>query len=277
MNTKKTLFTLSLLFFLALMVLFSLMFNPSYYSKAPWEKQKQYQMTNYTSCQINLVEPTIILRMDDVRAYSYPVAPLVDEVLKRDLSITLGIIPRDLEKDQKMLKYLNEIKDNPNIEIAQHGTTHSEADITITQESLFEGNQKIKTLLSTTPVTYITPYNQISNSSKEMVSNYFRVISSQENILKEGKNAVEIGYTVGTYKYIDNEITNLDEIISKCKDSLEKTNVCVIMIHPQEYSMYISNAKNLSNNKFENFKTMLNELENLNAEFKTFNEITHCN
>jgi peptidoglycan/xylan/chitin deacetylase (PgdA/CDA1 family) len=235
-----------------------------------------YEQKEHSSCHINIIEPTIVLRIDDVRVYSVPTPYLVDEIINRNLPVTLGVIPRDLEKDKEMQKYLLEIKENPNIEIAQHGTNHNEYDKNITEDILLEGNKKIQEILGIKPVTYIPPYNQITSEAREIVSKYFRIISGEEKVIKEGQNIAEIGYTAGTYRYNENEIIGIDEIIKKCEESLEKTNICVIMIHPQEYSNNINNAVELSEEKFEDFRELLDKLEKLDARFSTFNDLVTC-
>ena len=235
-----------------------------------------YNRTQSNSCHINAIGPTIILRMDDVRAYSKLTKPLVDEILSRNISVTLGVIPRDLEKDKDMIKYLGQIKTNPHIEIAQHGNYHDESDKNITDDSLLEGYTKIQTILGVVPTTYIPPNNEISPDSKDIVSNYFRIISGEQDIFREGKNFVEIGYTEETYYFDKDEMSPLDIILQKCQASIYKMNLCIIAIHPQEYSTDIDNPAVLDKNKFEEFKHLLDELGNLNAKFSRFTDVVYC-
>ncbi len=236
-----------------------------------------YNQKESNSCHINAVEPTIILRMDDIQAYSALTKPLVDDIIKRKIAVSLGVIPNNLEKDKLMVKYLLKIRKNPLIEIAQHGNYHNESDKNITKESLLEGYTKIQAVLGVVPVTYIPPYNEVSLESRETISDYFRVISGKEGILREGEKIAEIGQTTSTYYYTAQEVVPTKRIISKCKDSLEKTNICVINIHPQEYATNINNPAVLSKNKFNEFKHLLDELQKLNAKFSTFKDLVNCN
>ena len=66
-----------------------------------------YNYSESQSCHITITEPTIFLRMDDVRAYSVPSIYLINEILEENLSVTLGVIPKDIDKDFKLLKYNN--------------------------------------------------------------------------------------------------------------------------------------------------------------------------
>ncbi len=268
-----SIFFIAIVFYLYFIQFF---YGAFYFNFLNNDKTITYNQTESNSCRINAVEPTIILRMDDVRAYSKLTKPLVDEILNRNISVTLGVIPTDLEKDKNMIKYLRQIKTNPSIEIAQHGVYHNETDKNISEESLLEGYGKIQKVLGVLPVTYIPPYNQVSLSSREIISSYFKIISGKEGILREGEKIAEIGQTAYTYYYTTSEIVPTERIISKCKESLEKTNICVVNIHPQEYATNINNPIVLDKNRLEEFKKMLEELQNLGAKFSRFNDVVTC-
>ena len=226
-----------------------------------------YNSTKHHSCVITIAEPTIILRMDDVRVYSSPAEKLISEILKQNLSIVLGVIPRDLEKDKTIIDYLKKIKINKNIEIAQHGFYHNETDINITEDNLIEGNIKIQKIIGIQPISYIPPFNKISDPSKLKLEKHFKVISAK-NSLKEGKIA-EIGQTIGTYDYSKNIDISNDDVIKECKKYLEFTNICVVVLHPQEWG-----ENKLEN--FEDFQDLLYKLKQLNTTFSTFNKVVFC-
>ncbi len=235
-----------------------------------------YNQSQHQSCHINIIEPTIVLRIDDIRAYSILTQYLVNEIINRNLSATLGVIPYNLEKDKILQKYLLNIRENPNIEIAQHGTYHNESDINISEEELLSGNIKIQETLGVKPITYIPLYNNVTTEAKNMISKYFKIISGEQEILKEGEKIAEIGYTTTTYFYTQNQTNPIEQIVEKCKQSLHKTNLCVVALHPQEYSTDINNPSVLSKEKFEEFKLILDKLQELNARFSTFKDIAAC-
>src|SRR3989344_6746864 len=274
MRTTKLWFGLLILFFFVVIALSPL--GIKYFMTHENERIITYHQIQSNSCHINAIEPTIILRMDDVRAYSKLTKPLVDEIISRNMSVTLGVIPRDIEKDFRMIKYLKEIKESPYIEIAQHGVYHNETDKDLTNESLLEGYAKIQTSLGVISVTYIPPNNDMSLESKNIVSNYFRIISGEEGIFREGEKYAEIGYTEETYYYDKNEFVPIETIINKCDESLRNTNLCVIAIHPQEYATNINNPIILDKNRFEEYKTLLDELQKLNVKFSTFKDLVVC-
>lgn len=235
-----------------------------------------YDSIKKKGCYINSPEPVIILRIDDVRAYSRPTPYVVNEILKRNISVTLGVIPRSLEADRIMQNYLLSIRDNPHVEIAQHGNEHNGYDREISEESLLHGYNKIVKILRVKPVTYIPPFNHVDKNSRRFIANYFRIISGEEQTLKEERNLVEIGSTVSTYDYKNHRYINNSEIIKKCNESLARNNICVITIHPQEYAVDINNPETISPTRLNELSELLEELENLNANFSTFSNLVRC-
>lgn len=241
------------------------------------EKVYEKSFIQYNDTGLKCTEgKKIILRMDDARAYSIPTPYLVDEVINRNLSITLGLIPSKLENDVRMQKYLLKISRNPNIEIAQHGNYHDARDENINEENLLAGNKKIQELIRVIPVTYIPPYNKIGKDSIIAVSKYFKIISSKPGILKKENGVLIMGGDAETYDYSNHKYVPINTVISDCKHSLENKGICVIIIHPQEYSTDINNPKDISEEKMNEFKNMLDGLQELNATFTTFSKASKC-
>ena len=229
-----------------------------------------YKPFTHQTCQIYINKPTIILRLDDVQSHAYikEVYFIVDETLKRNMSVTLGVIPNNLEKDIKLLDFLKVKRLNNNIEIAVHGYNHNKSDIKITKELIIKGNEKIQRYLGVRPITYIPPYNILDDNSFNLISDYYDIIADEEDVLKEGNNSARIGFNVETYDYNNTKKVTSLSIVNKCKLSLMKTNICVVAIHPQEFNGVIYPK--------EYIKVILNDLNKLDVEFKTFKDIVYC-
>lgn len=225
-----------------------------------------YTTVEHHSCYITVTEPTIILRLDDVRAYSLPTPFIINEVLKRNLSITLGVIPKDLDKDAKMISYLSSLKNIPKIEIAQHGFFHNETDINITSEEMLKGNEIIQRYLGIKPISYIPPNNLISENSVDDISPYFSIITGEHDTFKEGKIA-RIGWNTETYDYFNNRSVSIITVVEQCKKAIEKTNLCVVAIHPQEYETV---------EKKQEFINLINNLTQLNTVFVNLKDVVFC-
>lgn len=244
---------IGIVFYLYFMQIFSI-------HKINTEEFIVYNQTEHHSCVVTLTEPTIILRLDDVRAYSNISQKVIDTFLSKNLSVTLGVIPKDLEKDRTIVNYLISIKNNSLVEIAQHGFYHNKSDINITKEEAILGHSKIQKVLGVFPVTYIPPYNKVSNVSNLMI---FKIISGSDDNLIEG-NIVEIGQTIGVYDYQENYTIPIETIIDQCKKAIFQKNVCVITFHPQEFNDLIK------------LNQVLDEIAKINASFKNFKDIVYC-
>ena len=79
---------------------------------------------------VNSGNKTIIIRMDDIAAHQYKGTSekLIQDILDRNMSITIAVIPNriyQLHEDKELVSWLNEMKSNPNFEIALHGSEHT--------------------------------------------------------------------------------------------------------------------------------------------------------
>jgi len=229
------------------------------------EDVKSYNLTLHNSCHISITEPTIILRLDDVRAYSKKSKEIIDSTINRNMSITIGVIPANLEKDKDLLGYLNKIKSNNKVEIAQHGYFHNETDINISRENAIKGSLIIQALLKIKPISYIPPYNKLNENNAQNLSEVYSIIADDKDILKEGESFVRIGWNQATHDYVSDYQNNVSLIIDNCKRYLDRTNLCVIVIHPQEYE-----------NKYNDYNYFLDEISSLNVSFKNLKDIVYC-
>ncbi len=234
-----------------------------------------YENPEHNSCYLFIPEPTIILRLDDARTYSEPTKIVVNELLKENVTVTLGIIPRHLEDDEEFAAYIKSIKDDPRVEIAQHGVTHTESDRELNESEILTGYNKIQSVLGVRPVTYSAPFNDLDRSSVDVLSKYFKGITGEWGVLKEGEIA-QLGHTVSNYAISQDENRTVQEVIDRCDDSLSRTNYCVVLIHPQEFATNMSNATEISEEQMEELRTMIRGLKDLNATFKNFKDVIEC-
>ena len=227
-------------------------------------------------------EQTIILRMDDLQAYAYGDFrfKILDEILDRDMSIIVGVVPEKLELDTKLKKYLINHRTNPNFEIAQHGYEHTleEFKNLSDEDSLIRlktGHQKILDSLGIYPTTFIPPYNEYSQSTIEALKKLnFKVVSARKDEYFFSNNIFHIGKNAETYDFTNNKGINVEEIVSICKKSLDLKNLCMIVIHPQDF---LDKDFNVEQERYGEFIKLLNELEKLNVSFKVPRDLIFCN
>jgi len=240
---------------------------------------------NYTqgeSCEFEIQKNTIILRLDDIAAWTYKdiSRDIINEVLERNMSITLGVIPEYLEKDRRVVNWLNSIKRNPNIEIALHGYNHEPNEFMNLSkdealEKIVKGKNKIKYSLGVVPVTFIPPYNEYSEAVKEaLIEQGFKIFSAKEDEY-EIDDIISLGYNARTYDFYTSRFVPVDEVLEACKNSLRERGICVVMIHPQDY-LVAEGSKEIDEEKYNEFIKLLDGLEDFNADFKNFKDVANC-
>lgn len=270
----------SLLFIILILYLYVNKTLINYYENTDSSPLQVYNLSSPTQyqCTYYVDRPTIILRFDDIRAYSVQTKPLVKELVNRNMSATLAVIPRDLESDSEMINFLKSLKGNTRIEIAQHGLYHNSSDDNLSPEELLTGKSKLKSLLLVEPVTYIPPYNLVTPTLFDGVQRNYRVLSAGSTIFKEGKVAqIGGGYSIESHLLYDNTTLPTNEaVLSSCESQLKSFNLCVITFHPQEYSSTPSHATDMNQTKFKQYQELLTGIKRLNATTKTFKDIVYC-
>ncbi|MDO8509234.1 MAG: DUF2334 domain-containing protein [Nanoarchaeota archaeon] len=249
-----------------------------------FEKEKvllQYGQGEY--CEFKPQNNTIILRLDDIAAWRYKEISnwIITEILSRDMGVTLGVIPQNLGKDPKVVKYLNNLKMNPLIEISLHGFNHEENEfLNLNEEEalskIIAGKNEIVNVTGVVPATFIPPYNEYSSEVKDaLMEQGFKIFSAKEDEYNIDQNYYSIGYNARTYDFYTKRFIPVEEIISDCRQSLNKTGICVVMIHPQDYLAEPS-SENIDLEKYNEFLKLLNELQELDVQFKTFKDLIEC-
>jgi len=234
----------------------------------------------YSNCTFSLPsQRTIILRMDDIGAGYIPVyKSLINKTISQNISLTLATIPMNVKTNLGIAKYLRNIAKNEYIEIAQHGYAHTLQEFQINTTNplklINEGKNILIEKIGVIPTTFIPPYNLYSPQTLEALNKEgFKIISSgQNNYLSKSEIFI---LDFNTQSFYANKYTPTQEIISVCNKSLNQMQICVIMLHPQDYAMeYNKNIINRS--RFEDYQEMLDGLKELNVEFKTFEDLLSC-
>lgn len=226
-------------------------------------------------------EPSYILRLDDVQTpiWSNISMRIINDTLSRNMSITIAIIPNRTQEDTNgLMNYIKNQKNNPQLEIAQHGFNHSYYEY----DNISENDAKLKTMcglrylyfeFNTTPKTFIPPNNAISSKNNTTVNVLhdmgFKILSSSGDIKYEG-NIMNIGQTISTKN--DGILNDPDDIIKVCETDFKEQNLSVIMIHPQDY-VDDNGRKTLDPVKYANYLELLDKLNNTNAKSITFRDL----
>jgi len=216
----------------------------------------------------------IIIRVDDVGAYHLDDVSIniIDNILDRRMALSAAVIPKDIEKDRKLVDFIKSKINNPNFEIAQHGTNHTVNEfLELNEQEAYDlikiGREKLIKTFSYSPVTFIPPYNEYSEDTVKALSELgYRVMSGKRNESRN-ESLLIIGYDVRTKDIGKEGLNPVEDVIEGCKNALNSKDLCVIMIHPSDY---VKDGKFVYKNEFLD---LLNNLWQLNATFVTFNNI----
>lgn len=233
-------------------------------------------------------DPTIILRLDDVKAWQYSniITRITDDVLSKNMTITLGVIPKDIEKDKAVfLPWINNIKDNPNVEIALHGYLHQEDEFkNLTEEEahdkIIKGKELLLKYAGVVPVTFIPPENEFSlGTINALAQENFKILAGGDTTLLVqyyplGDNFRFLAKTTETYDFFEKKFAPIEQIIAECNQGLKKESVCVVMIHPQDYLM--RDRTQIDEERYAQFIKLLDSLKKLDATFKNFKDVAQC-
>ena len=216
------------------------------------------------------MEKVIILRMDDVEInWKNSVINLTDTVLSKNMSITLGVVPTQI--DDELIKYLiDKTKDSSRVEIAQHTTYHIKNEFkNVSKRGTYNiikfGNEKIKDTLGIKTITTFIPNYDINHNILSELG--FEIVSTGKNEYRYDENLLIIGTTT-------KQTRNSKDVINNCKILLEQKNICVVNIHPQDYINKSTNT--LDNNRYDKFVELLDQLKMLNTKFVTFKDLIRC-
>ncbi len=241
------------------------------------------QSTQSISCSLMPKEKTIILRMDDLGAHHYynTVVNLTEEILSREMSLTLGVIPEGLEKDRLFIEWISSIKYNDRIEIAQHGYQHTENEfkdksLDDATRSIELGKESIIKNLGISPVTFVPPQNEYSKDVPiALESQAFKIMSAKEGEYKNQDGIYIIGPSAKTFDFGESELIPVNQIMEDCKRDLDLKNLCVITLHPQDY-VKTNSPQFIDENKYTKFIDLLDSLEELDVKYANFNDLLSC-
>ena len=220
---------------------------------------------------------SIVIRIDDAQAFAWNIIiqNLTDAANRRGMPVVLGVIPKDIGRDPIIRDYLlNKIGSNK-IEVALHGTRHTEAEYgNLTEREAYalakEGLEEIYAALKVCPTTFIPPGLKYSEgATKALFAQGIRIISAGKDEYNCSGNVLLAGYTV--HAKLPGNTSCVDDVLYECKDALMKRNLCVILVHPQDYAL--EDLISLDENAYAEYITLLQGLEKTGAEFVLFRDL----
>lgn len=241
-----------------------------------------YNPNNVNIAEYNYSFPTkkvFIIKLDDIQGYAWNdmFINMTEEILKRNLSVTLSAIPLSLQNDKRAIDFLILKSYNSHVEIAMHGTTHSQKEYEKLNESetfnlAKTGLVEIQKILKVRPITFIPPENLYNGSetTKALSRLGFVFIASVHDEYGFDNYMNYVGFTEATKNVSTNELNDIREIKKECDRSLDKRNICVITIHPQDY---VDKDGIVDNIKYDKFIYLLDSLKLVNATSITYKDL----
>jgi len=202
---------------------------------------------NVPNCQC------VAFRLDNVQDYwlNNVQTKIIDTFQQKSASLTIGIIGNSFGNDAKLVGYIKDkIKaNNPSIEIANNGWKFENFAALNKDEQhslLKDSNDKIFSLLGTTPQVFIPPYGKINNYTFDaMYENKITLLSANtltyHTVYPSSSAIHRFPATVATgFISIGNgtshRLTN-NEIFTNIQNSLHDYGFAIVTISFQDYAM----------------------------------------
>ena len=213
-----------------------------------------------------------IIRIDDIQAYFLEdiSIKMMDDAKSRGIPLSLGVIPKSIDENTPIHRYLK--KNLCWVEIAQHGWDHQGitpdtpefygVDKATATSDFNRGEVILENLAKEKITTFIPPLNSISDDAREaIVEAGIRIISS------EGMNKFDYGAT--SFNFLTSTANSPETILRDCKTRVAQTSLCVVMIHPQDFTT--KNA--LDPVKYAMYLDILDSLQAANYTFVRFKDL----
>lgn len=213
-----------------------------------------------------------IIRIDDIQAYYLEdiSIKMMDDAKSRGIPLSLGVIPKAIDENTPIRQYLK--KNLCWLEIAQHGWDHQGitpdtpefygVDKATATSDINRGKVILENLTEEKITTFIPPLNSVSDDAREVITEAgIRIISS------EGINKFDYGAT--SFNFLTDTLNSPETILRDCKTRVELTSLCVVMMHPQDFTT--KNA--LDPVKYAMYLDTLDSLQGANYTFVRFKDL----
>ncbi len=237
-----------------------------------YTKASEYFTTCESTIKRTISDKKIILRLDDVQAYGWTdiSIKLMEDAVKQGFPIVAGVIPNNIQTDPKLNHFFK--AQHCNIEIAIHGFTHEVAgdfgdtegdngETTgefeligehVARRKLEQAVSALALLPETTIATFIPPQNKISQSALAVMPEY-----GVSYVSSEGAGPYD--YDASTWNYVTGEFVKSKDVIEKCDAVFASGDtLCVIMLHPQDFSLA---DQNLNQAHYREYLWLLGEIK----------------
>ena len=217
----------------------------------------------------------VIVRVDDIQAWWLRdiQIKILDELARRNIPPLLAVIPIELDQDPVIVNYLK--KNNCKFEIGLHGWDQGKAsnyekpefaDLSEEQamEKITKGIAMLEPIKGSPLVTFIPPNNEYSDgTASALIKSGFEIVSAQ------GKGYFD--WTASTYDFFHERQVSPEQAVADCQKGLDEKDLCVLMIHPQDF---ITRGE-FDQIKYNNLLEILDELQKKDVMFVTPKDLVY--
>ncbi len=204
-----------------------------------------------SNCPADCRQRTIIVRSNDLAAWwsTNSAIYVTDYIRSMGVPQTLAVIPTvsewkyELGSDRMLTDYLISIRDDPNVEIAQHGMYHTYMEFEgLSQEEaetkLLEGKNMFKNTIYVDPVTFVPPYfgydMNALNASKNQGFLYFsagwNAITNGHAFRQYPEGLENIPATTDFYDWGADRFYTPQEIETSCENAMDTFGTCTLLL-----------------------------------------------
>jgi len=208
----------------------------------------------------------IVLRVDDIQSFVWGDVQrmIIDDTLNRGYTMSLGVIPADLEDDREMSRFL--INRRGDLEIALHGldSEFDEFDSLEYEDALdrIDNGLDILSFVEPEVATFIPPNNGYSDGT-------LKALDEKGLGLSAGYWNSEYGFDATTYDWEEGRFPSYEEVLGDCEISLDEKGLCIIMIHPQDF---VSDGE-FDSEKYAHYLLLLDGIEDFDANIINFRDL----
>lgn len=222
-------------------------------------------------------DKTVILRIDDVQAWAWASTTrlMIDDAAARRIPLALGIIPIQFTEDVALVEFLQARACN--LEFALHGFDHQsvgpnqsipefgELDSAAARQRLQDGLAVLSVITDQPIVTWIPPLNIHSTGTQEVLNELGLTRWSTEG-------EAHWDYDSSTFSYDTHTLIPTDETIAGCVETFETSDVCIIMLHPQDFT---TNDWHDAEKYDQYYLDLLDRLYGMGYSFGTFESVAN--
>ncbi len=213
-----------------------------------------------------------VLRIDDIQAFAWRDISerMTRDALARHIKPVLGVIPLNLKDDARMYKYLRSVRCE--VEMALHGWDNKVSDEGVAEferlseeeaeEKISRGKEVLEWLAREDIVTFIPPNNIYSEGTGRALQKAgFKYVTSE--------GAAEFDYHATTYNFSASRLVPTDEVVDACKRRFEAGEICVVMMHPQDFA----SGDKLDEAKYAVYLSVLDAMAREGTSFVRFKDL----